>query len=85
MKPIKSVAAGCVLSLFLAISVQAGDMPGPGIKSTAPGSKSKKLETTICEPVAAGTGQKTSTCDEATLSPITEAMTIAIQLLTSVY
>lgn len=87
MRTVKSLAAGCLLSLFLAITVLAGDMPGPGIKQSAPETGSPKLQTVTCEPVADGTEQinLSTFCEEATPNPFSEAMIIAIQLLTSIY
>ena len=87
MKTVKSLSAGCLLSLLLAIPVSAGEMPGPGKTQVAPGTGSHKLETVTCEPVADGTDQMSSgtICEEATPNPFTEATIIAIQLLTSIY
>lgn len=87
MRTIKSLSTGCFLSLFLAITVLAGDMQGPGNKPSSSNTWSQKLQTEACEPVVDGTGQMSSVtfCDEATPNPLTEAMIIAIQFLTSVY
>ena len=87
MRTVKSLSLGCLLSLFLALPVLAGDMPGPGKTQVAPGTGSKKLETVTCEPVIDGTDQMSSgtVCEEATPNPFTEATIIAIQLLTSIY
>ena len=87
MKTIKSLSAGCFLSLFLAVTVLAGDMPGAGNKPSASNTWSPKLQTETCEPVVDGTGQMSSAtfCDEATPNPLTEAMIIAFQFLASVY
>ena len=87
MKTVKSLSAGCLLSLFLAIPILAGEMPGPGKSQVISGSGSTKLETATCEPVADGTGEFNSgtICGEATLNPFTEAMIIAIEFVTSVY
>lgn len=87
MRTVKSLSLGCLLSLFLAITVLAGEMPGPAKPLAAPGAGSTKLETATCEPVADGTDQLNSgtLCEEATPNPFTEAMIIAIQLVTSGY
>ena len=87
MRTIKSLSAGCFLSLFLAITVLAGDMQGPGNKPSAPNTWSPKLQTETCEPVVDGTVHMSSAtfCEETTPNPLTEAMIIAIQFLTSVY
>ena len=83
MTKIKSLVAGCVFSLFLSITVLAGDMPGPGKPAISPKSGSTKLD-----PVVTTTGQITSdnvVCEEATLNPITEATIIAIQFVIGVW
>jgi hypothetical protein len=84
MRTTKSFAAGSVLSLFLAITSLAGEMPGPAGHATAPNNP-PKFQPTTCEQVVDNAGQTGSTCEEATPNPFTEAMTIAIQLLTSIY
>ena len=87
MRTVKSLSAGCLLSLFLAIPTLAGEMPGPGKSQATTSSGSTKLETATCEPVADGTNQLDSgtICGEATPNPFTEAMIIAIEFVTSVY
>ena len=87
MRTVKSLSLGCLLSLFLAITVPAGEIPGPAKSQLGPGSGSKKLETTTCEPTADSSDQLSSgtICEEATPNPLTEATIIAIQLLISIY
>jgi hypothetical protein len=88
MRKIKSLVAGCVFSLFLSITVLAGDMPGPGKAQTPPKQGSTTSEPTTCTPVIDATGQVTSAnvvCTEATPNLITEATIIAIQLITGVW
>lgn len=86
MKTKKSFAAGVVLSMFMAISISAGDMPGPGFVQDPPKSGSTTSQASVDPPgqCPAQTGA-TNTCEEATPDPVTEAMIIAIQLLTSVW
>ena len=88
MTKIKCLVAGCVFSLFLSITVLAGDMPGPGKPAISPKSGSTKLDPTTSEPVVTTTDQTTSTYvvyEEATLNPITEATIIAIQFVIGVW
>ena len=83
MRTQKSFAAGLVLSIFLAISVSAGDMPGPGFVQDPPKNESATAQASSdVGHCAAQTG--TTTC-EATTDPVVEAMIIAMQLLTSVW
>ena len=85
MKTMKNLVFGCILSLFLAITVPSGDMPGPGFSQPPP--PPDKLHAATCEPVADGSGQLswTTVCPEATPNPIAEAMVIAIQIVASVW
>ena len=72
--------------MFMAISVSAGDMPGPGFVQDPPNSRSTTSQASV-DPegqCATQTGT-TTTCEEATPDPVTEAMIIAMQLLTSVW
>jgi len=88
MTKIKSLVAGCVFSLFLSITVLAGDMPGPGKPAISPKSSSTKLDPTTSEPVVTMTDQTTSdnvVYEEATLNPITEATIIAMQFVIGVW
>lgn len=87
MRTVKSLSAGCLLSLLLAIPVLAGEIPGPAKSTVEPGKGSQKLETTTCEPTADGSDQLSSgtICEEATPNLFTEATIIAIQFLTSLY
>ena len=86
MKTKKSFAAGVVLSMFMAISVSAGDMPGPGFVQDP-----QKSESTTSQASVGPLGQcaaqtdAITTCEEATPDPVTEATIIAIQLLTSAW
>jgi len=87
MTKIKSLVAGCVISLFLSITVLAGDIPGPGKPLTAPKKGSTKSASTTSEPVVVS-NQSTSAdvvYVEATLNPITEATIIAIQFVIGVW
>lgn len=84
MKTKRSLVAGIVLSILLAISVSAGDMPGPGYVQNPPNTGSETSQAPGDQPVCA-TQTSTTTCEEATPDPVTEAMVIAIQLLTSVW
>ena len=90
MTKIKSLVAGCVFSLFLSITVLAGEMPGSGSQkpAIAPKSSSTKLDPTTSEPVVTMTDQTTSdnvVYEEATLNPITEATIIAMQFVIGVW
>jgi len=88
MTKIKSLVVGCVFSLFLSITVLAGEMPGSGKPAISPKSGSTKLDPTTSEPVVTTTDQTTSTYVvyvEATLNPITEATIIAIQFVIGVW
>ena len=84
MRTQKSFAAGLVLSIFLAISVSAGEMPGPGFVQNPPNTESATAQaSTDLGHCAAQTG--TITCEEATTDLVAEAMIIAMQLLTTVW
>ena len=83
MKSGKSFAAGVVLSIFMAISTSAGDMPGPGVVQQPPKTESETVPAPVNQPSTPCAGQtSTGTC-EATTDPLDEAMIIAILLLIS--
>ena len=85
MKTIKSFAAGLVLSIALAISVSAGDMAGAGYVQNPPNTGSATQQAPVDEPVGPCATQTSTTCEEATPDPATEAMIFAMELLTSVW
>lgn len=86
MKTIKSFAAGLVLSIALAISVSAGDMAGAGYVQNPPNTGSATQQAPVEQALEpCDTQTSTTTCQEATPDPATEAMIFAIQLLVSVW
>ena len=86
MKTIKSFATGLVLSFALAISVSAGDMAGAGYVQNPPNTGPATQQAPVDQPVGPCAAQTSATtCEEATPDPATEAMILAIELLTSVW
>ena len=85
MNTIKSLALGVVLSLSLAISVTAGEMPGPGFVGNPPPPASESAQPTVTDPSQNAHQGGLATSCEATPNGFSEAMIIAIRLLISVW
>lgn len=79
---IKSLFAALLLSLFMTITVAAGDMPGPGFAENPPKSEPPAPTAVPCAPGLSSAGGA-SACQEATPNLAIEAMIFAIQLLSS--
>jgi hypothetical protein len=85
MRKIKGLLATIVLSLSLALTSFAGEIPGPGTNPNCPENQTCSNSTGEIPGPGAQSGSGESTEEAVSLDPVTEAMLTLLQSLLSLF